>query len=41
MRILILPNLVIAAHCTEQPSPSRAYRSSLSGVSRDSAANRA
>jgi hypothetical protein len=41
MCILFLPNLVVAAHHTEQSSSGRAYRSSFSCISRDSAANRA
>jgi hypothetical protein len=39
MRGLLLPNLVIAAHHTEQSSSGRADRGSLSGVSRNSPAN--
>ena len=38
IHILPLPNLVIAAHHTDQSSSSRSYRSSFSGVFRDSAA---
>jgi hypothetical protein len=39
LRVLLLPNLVIAAHDTDQSSPGRAYCGSLSGASRDRATN--